>query len=169
MARPQRMAKFSQNLRLDLADTFASYGKDLADFFKSALGAIVQAKPHPDNGFLAGRERLQHDSHSLLQVEVDGRVRGRNHRLVLEQVAQARFSILPNGRLQGQRLLRNPLDAPHFGDGDLQAPGNLFAGRFAAQFLYELLAGAILFMITAYMCTGTRIVRALSATARGTA
>jgi len=132
MPRPQRMAELPQRLGFDLADPLASNGKDLADFFKSAFGAIVQAKPHPDYGFLAGGERLQQASHPLLQVEFDGRVGGRNKCFVLDQVSQARLAVLPNGRLQRHGPLSNRFGAVHFLDADLQAPGDLLWSRLAA-------------------------------------
>ena len=78
------MAEFSQHLRFDLADALASNGEGPADFLESALAVIVQAKPHPDNCFLASRERLQHGCHLFLQVEVDDRVRRRYNSLILD-------------------------------------------------------------------------------------
>jgi hypothetical protein len=78
------MAEFSQYRGFDLADALASKGEGPADFLKSALAAIVQAKPHPDNCFLASRERLQHGCHPFLQVEFDGRVRRRYNSLILD-------------------------------------------------------------------------------------
>ena len=84
MARPRRMAEFSQYRGFDLADALASNGEDPADFLESALPVIVQAKPHPDNCFLASRERLQHGGHLFLQVEIDDRIRWRYYSLILD-------------------------------------------------------------------------------------
>src|SRR5208337_4599313 len=82
LARARRMAEFSQHDRFDLADALASNGEGPADLLESAFAVVVQAKPHPNNCFLARRERLQHQCHAFLEVKVDGRVRRRCRSLI---------------------------------------------------------------------------------------
>ena len=68
------MAQFSQGLGFDLPDAFAGNGEGLTNFLERVIVAVVQAKAHPDDFFLARRERLQHGRHLLPKIEIDGRV-----------------------------------------------------------------------------------------------
>src|SRR6266849_6089512 len=54
-SRTRRMTQFSQHLGFDLADAFASNREDLPHFFERMIGAVIQAKTHADDSFLARR------------------------------------------------------------------------------------------------------------------
>src|SRR5713101_669551 len=99
-ARARGMAQFSQHLGFDLANAFASNREGLAHFLERVIGAVVQSKTHPDDSFLAWRERLQHGRHLFLQVAVDGRVRRRLNIFVFDEVAQMGLVFLSNRRLE---------------------------------------------------------------------
>src|SRR5437762_6080946 len=73
LARTRGVPQLAQRFRFDLADAFAGNGERLADFFERVLAAVVQAKPHLDDFFLAWRQRLQHRRSLFLQVQIDDR------------------------------------------------------------------------------------------------
>src|SRR6266849_8546231 len=140
--RARRMTQFSQHLGFDLADAFASNREDLPHFFERMIGAVIQAKTHADDSFLARRERLQHGGHLFLQIEIDGRVRGRLHVFILDEVAKVRLVFFSDGRFEGKGLLRNLLGLAHRVHGNVHALGNFFRSRLTPEFLHQLLTGA---------------------------
>jgi hypothetical protein len=104
------------------------------------LAAVIQPKPHLDDFFFARRQRLQHRRRLLLQVQVDHRIRRRNHGLVFDEIAQVRIFLFPDRRLQRNRLLRNLQDLAHLGHRNVHALGDLFTGRLATELLHQLAA-----------------------------
>src|SRR5258707_1140797 len=137
-SRSRKMPQLAQRFGFNLAYTFARHRKRLSDFFKGMLAAIVQPKPHLDDFFLARRQRLQHRRSLFLQVEVDHRIGRRNHRFILDEVAQVRILFLANRRLKRNRRLRNLQNLTHLGHPNVHALGDFFAGRFPSQFLHQL-------------------------------
>src|SRR5215472_11201509 len=113
------MPQFPQGFRFDLADTLAGYGKMLADFFERMLAAVLQAKAHLDDLFLARTERLQHLGGLLAQVEVDDGLGRRDHPPVDDEIPQMRFFFFAYRRLERDRLLRDAQHLANFSDRQL--------------------------------------------------
>src|SRR5208283_1524228 len=142
LARARRMPKLAQRLGFNLADALARDGEGLAHLLQRMLAAVVQAKAHLDDFFFARRQRLQHRRSLLLQIQVDDRIRGRHHGLVLDEVPKMRILFLTNRRFQRNGFLRDLQDLAHLGDRDVHAFGNFLAGGLAAKLLHQLPAGA---------------------------
>src|SRR5216683_2720434 len=141
-ARTRRVPQFAQRFRFDLPDAFARDRERLADFFERVLAAVVQAKAHLDDFFLARRQRLQHRRRLFLQIQIDDRIGRRNHGLVFDEVAEMRVFFFADRRFERNRLLRDLQNLAHFGHRNVHALGDFLAGRRAIQFLHELAAGA---------------------------
>src|SRR5215471_2751399 len=136
------MTKLAKGFGFDLANAFAGDSKGLADFFESVLAAIVEAETHLDDFFLARRQGLQHRGSLFLEVEVDNGIGGRDDGLVLDEIAEVRVFFLADRSFERNRLLGNLQNLAHFGDRDVHALGNFFAGGFATEFLNKLATGA---------------------------
>src|SRR5215813_7365864 len=54
------MTEFAKSLCFDLPYALTGDTEGLADFFKRALGAVLQSKPHLDDTLFARRECVQH-------------------------------------------------------------------------------------------------------------
>jgi hypothetical protein len=108
------VAELAERLRLDLTDALAGDLEALTDLLESVLGAVADAEAHLDDALLAGRERLQEGLRLLLEVDD---VLGRGHRgAVLDEVLQMRVFLLPDRRLERDRLLRDLEDLPDLRD-----------------------------------------------------
>src|SRR5579884_2440286 len=92
--------QLAQRLGLDLADALARYREMLADLFQRMLAAVLQPEAHFDDLLLAGAERLQHLRGLLPQVEIDHRLRWRNHAPVDDEVAEVRLFFLAHRGFQ---------------------------------------------------------------------
>src|SRR5271168_4324779 len=101
------MTQLAQRFGFDLADALARYRKNLAYFFERVFIAIVQTKTHLDDSLFAWSERPQHRGNLILQIEFDSGVRGRQDRLILDEIPQMRISRFSNGSLERHRYLRN--------------------------------------------------------------
>src|ERR1700686_3367510 len=141
LARARRVPQLAQRFGLDLTYALARYGERLADFLERVLGAVVEAETHLDDFFFARRQRLQHRRGLFLQVEVNDRVRRRNHGLVLDEIAQMRIFLFADGRFERDGLLRDFQNLTHLRHGYVHALGDFFGGGLAAEFLDELAAG----------------------------
>src|SRR4249920_3493141 len=86
--RARRMPQLAQRLRLDLADALARDLEVLADLFERVVALLADAEAHAQDLLLARRQRLEHAAGALLEVRVDHRLDGRDHALVLDEVAQ---------------------------------------------------------------------------------
>src|SRR5208282_4719765 len=76
------------------------------------------------------------------QIEMDGRIRWRNHSFVLDKVAEVRLFVLADWRLEGHRLLRNLFCFADRVDGKVHALSDFLRSWFAPEFLHQLPAGA---------------------------
>src|SRR6266508_243341 len=96
--RARRMPELPQRLRLDLADALARDLEVLADLLQRVVALLADAEAHPEHLLLAGGERGEHLPRLLGQVHVDDRVRGRDERLVLDEVAEVSVLLLADVR-----------------------------------------------------------------------
>src|SRR3954470_20894556 len=99
------MPQLPQRLRLDLADPFAGDREALTDLFERVLAAVADAKPHLDDLLLARREGFEHRLGLFLEVQIDDRLRRRDHLTILDEVAKMRIFLLADRGLQRNRLL----------------------------------------------------------------
>src|SRR6202521_1302049 len=107
LPRPRWMPQLPQRLSLNLPDAFARHRKRLSDLFQRVLRAVFQPKAHLDDLLLARCQRAQHLRSLVFEVDVDHRLGRRNHRPVLDEVAQMRIFLFANRRFEGDRLLCN--------------------------------------------------------------
>src|SRR6266496_5753054 len=142
LARPRGMPQLAERLGLDLADALAGDREALAHLLEGVLGAVAQPEAHLDDPLLAGGQGLEQRLRLLLEVDVDHGLGGRDHVAVLDEVAQMRVLLLPDGGLEGDRLLGDLQDLAHLADRDVHPLGDLFAGRLPPQLLYQGPRGA---------------------------
>src|SRR5580698_3472684 len=135
------MAQLAQCFGFDLADAFAGDGEALADLFQSVLAAVFEAEAHFDYFFFARGQRAQDLSGLVLEVHVDHGFGWRDYGAVFDEVAEMRIFLFADWSFEGDRLLRDLENFSHFRDRNIHALGDLFAGRFAAQFLHKLTRG----------------------------
>ena len=138
----QRVAEFPQHPDFDLADTLTSKRESSGNFLESSLAVSIQAKAHPDDGLVTGRQCLQDGGHVFLYVDVEGHIGWRRGILILDEVTQLCVAFTSHWHCQRHCLLRNLRRFVHLFDAHLQAPGNLFGGGLTAQFLREFATGA---------------------------
>src|SRR5579863_4378217 len=136
------MAQFAQGLGFDLPDAFASHFELFAHLFERAAAAVVEAKTQLQYLALAVGETAKYVFHLLLEQLMAGRIRWRQRRLVLDEIAQVAVVFLADGHFQADRLLADLDDLAHAVRGDLQLDGDLFGGRLAPEFLQQTAAGA---------------------------
>src|SRR6185369_2853274 len=100
------MAKLTQRLDFDLADTLARDVKVLANFFQRPLASIrIQTEAQTNYFLFARAERLQHVTGDVARVRTDHPF-SRTHRgLVLDEVSDLRFAGFANWRLERNRAL----------------------------------------------------------------
>jgi hypothetical protein len=137
MAGARWVAQFAQRLGLNLANALTGDGEDLANFFESALVAVLKTKAHADDAFFAGTELLQHEGHRLLQAEADGRIRWRSHGLVFDEIAQVSVFLFADRSLEGNRRLRDLASPAHFFDAHVHPLGQLLRSGLAAKLLHK--------------------------------
>src|SRR5262249_6914608 len=97
------MAQLTQRLRFNLANALAGDRERSTDLLKSVLRAILHTKSHTYNLFFSWTEAMQHMSGPLPHAHAHNRFRGRNSRVVFDEIAEVGVSILANGRLQRDR------------------------------------------------------------------
>ncbi len=137
------MPQLSQRLGLDLADTFASDGKMLADLFKRVLGTgVAQPKTHFDDLFLTRRERRENFVGDLAQVREGDRFGRIQYRLILDKISEMRVFFFADRRFERDRLLCDLQHLSHFRNRNVHPLCDLFARRFAAEFLHQQTRGA---------------------------
>ena len=73
------MAQFAERLGFDLTNALACDREVLADLFERVFAAVLQAKAHLDDLFLARAERLEDFRGLLAKVQVDDCFRRRDH------------------------------------------------------------------------------------------
>jgi len=99
------MAQLAQRLRFDLADTLARDLEIATDLFEGVVALLADAEAHAQDLLLARRQRLEHATRLLLEVEVQHGVRGRDRVLVLDEVAEVAVLLFADGRLEADGLL----------------------------------------------------------------
>src|SRR5579871_5374166 len=132
------MAQFAQGLGFDLANAFAGHTERLANLLERPLRAVLDSKTHPDDLLFPRTERSQHVGSPLLSVYVEERLRGRDLRLIFDEVAEVGISFLTDRRLQRDR---RPHDLSHLANlslGNVHLLGDLRRGGFASQALDQL-------------------------------
>src|SRR6056297_3262383 len=142
LPRPRRMLQLPQRLRLDLPDPLAGHRKLLADLFESVVGVHPDPEAHAQHTFLARRERRQNPRRRLLQVLLNGRIQRQDGILVLDEVPELTVFLIPDRRLQRDRLLG---DLHHLADlleRHLELLGQFLWRRLAADLVEHLAAGA---------------------------
>src|SRR5450432_497627 len=107
LARARRMPELAQCFRFDLADTFASDGERLPDFFEGVLAAVVETETHLDDFLFARRQSLQYRRSLLLQAEIDDRIGRRYDRFVFYEIAEMRILFLADGSFERNGFLRD--------------------------------------------------------------
>src|SRR6266542_3260530 len=136
--RARRVPELPQRLRLDLPDALACHLEVLADLLERVIALLPDAEPHPEHLLLAGGEGGEHLPGLLGQVHVDDRVRGRDERLVLDEVAEVAVLLLADGGLEADRLLRDLEDLPHLVERQLHLLRDLLRARLAPELLHEV-------------------------------
>src|SRR6185312_1686054 len=160
---PLRSAKLPQRLRLDLTNALAGHVELLPDFLKRVLPLAAYPKSKPDYFLLFGRKRLQDSGRLIPHVRLDHGVNRRADPAVFDQVAESRFAIAADRRLQRDRVARNGLQLLHFLDRNVHASADFFIGWRTAKFLFEL-TGCSQELVHALIhvhgnANGTRLVR----------
>src|SRR5688572_1653077 len=108
----------------------------LSHLFKGVLRArISKPKTHLDHLFFTWRQCRQHLVRYLPEVRERYRFRRVQYRAVLDEIAQVRIFLFTDRRFERDRLLCDLQDLSHLGNRDLHPLCDLFARRFAAEFL----------------------------------
>src|SRR5438105_4795138 len=105
LARAAGVLELAQRLGLDLADALARDGELLADLFQSMVGIHADAEAHAQHALLAWGQRRQNARGGLPQIRLNGRIDREERILVLDEIAKMAILLIPDGRLQRQRLL----------------------------------------------------------------
>src|SRR5208337_5402898 len=90
LSRARWMPQLSQRLGLNLPDAFAGDRERLSDLLQRVLRTVFQPEAHLDDLLLARCQRTQHLRSLVFEVDVDHGFGWRNHRTVLDEVAQMR-------------------------------------------------------------------------------
>src|SRR5580704_6824266 len=136
------MAQLAQRFGFDLADAFAGYSERLADLFERVLAAVFEAEAHLDYFFFARGQRAQDLSSLVFEVHVDHGFGRRDYGAVFDEIAEMRIFLFADWRFEGDGLLRDLQDFPHFRHRNIHALGDFFRRRFTSQFLHQLPRGA---------------------------
>src|SRR5258706_9143021 len=88
------MAELPQRLRLDLADALARDVELLADFLERVVGVHLDAEAHSQHLRLAWRQRIEDVLAHVAQRCIDRGVRGRDRRLVFDEIAKMRIVVV---------------------------------------------------------------------------
>src|ERR1700674_2068042 len=72
VARAPGLAQLGQRLRLDLANTFARDGEQLAHLFEGAVGLQADAEAHPQDLLFTRRQRREYLARLPAEVALDG-------------------------------------------------------------------------------------------------
>src|SRR5512133_1812535 len=138
--RARGVAQLPERLRLDLADALARHLEVLPDLLERVVALLADAEAHAEDLLLARREGGEHLPGLLGQVHVDDRVRGRDERLVLDEVPEVAVLLLADGRLEADRLLRDLEDLAHLVERQLHLLRDLLRRRLAPELLHEVAA-----------------------------
>src|SRR5262249_54009848 len=102
--RTARMAQLAQRLGLDLPDTLACHREAPPDLLQRMVGALADPEAQAHHLLLARRERGEDLLRLLLEVVVHHHLARREHRQVLDEVAEVAVLLVADGRLEGDRL-----------------------------------------------------------------
>src|SRR6266496_1849696 len=136
----RRVPELPQRLRLDLPDPLARDLEVLADLLERVVALLADAEAHPEHLLLARGERGEHLPGLLGQVHVDDRIRRRDERLVLDEVAEVAVLLLADRGLEADRLLRDLQDLADLVERELHLLRDLLRARLAPQLLDEVAA-----------------------------
>src|SRR6478736_1471394 len=90
----RRVAQLAQRLGLDLAYALARDVELLADLLQRVVGRHLDAEAHAQHLGLARSEGVEHLFCDIPQRGERGRVRGRERRLVLDEIAEMRVVVV---------------------------------------------------------------------------
>src|SRR6266511_2072882 len=138
--RPRGVPQLPQRLRLDLADALAGHLEVLTDLLERVVALLPDAEPHPEDLLLTGGQGGEHLPGLLREVHVDDRVRRRDERLVLDEVAEVAVLLLADRGLEADGLLRDLEDLADLVERQLHLLGDLLRRRLAPQLLHEVAA-----------------------------
>src|SRR5689334_20125240 len=97
-------AQLAERLRLDLTNALAGEREALADLFERVVARLVDAEPHAEDLLLARRERLQELARLVVEAHLRIRLVGRKRGVVGDELADVRFAVVADGRLEADRL-----------------------------------------------------------------
>src|SRR2546428_14043367 len=129
------MAQLAQRLCLDLTDAFARHTETLADLLESSLMTVDQAETQLQDTAFARHECGEEVLDLAAQHDERGGIRRSCRLSVLDEVAEVRFLLFTDGRLQRDRILRDLDDLPHPLGGDAHLFGDLFLGGVTSKLL----------------------------------
>src|SRR3954470_4744463 len=104
--------------------------------------AVLETKAHLDDLLFARGQGTQNLRSLVFQVDVDHGFGRRHYAAVFDEVSQVRIFLFSDRSFEGDGLLRDLQHLADLGDRNIHALGDLFAGRFASQFLNKLARGA---------------------------
>jgi hypothetical protein len=145
---------------LDLADALAGDGEVLADLLEGVVAGLADAEAHAQDLLLARGERGEDSPGLVGEVHVDDRVRGRDHVLVLDEVAEMRVLFLADRCLERDGLLGDLEDLADLVERELHLLGDLLGVGSRPSSWTRLRLVRISLLMVSIMCTGMRIVRA---------
>src|SRR6185369_2445520 len=132
------MPQFAQRLRFDLADALASDVEVLTHFFQRALvPTIVESEPQTNHTLFTRAQRLQNVAGDLTQVRRDHTRRRTLARLVFDQVAQLRITILTDRRLERDRILHQLARLADLLHRSIHLLRDLFSRPFAPELTHQ--------------------------------
>src|SRR5216684_8709044 len=132
------MLQLPQCLGFDLPDALARDRELLTYLFQRVVLVHADPEAHAQDALFPRCERGEHARRSLAQVRLDSCVDRLERVLVLDEVAEAAVILVPDGGLDGERLLRKPEDSTHPFQRHAQLFGKLLGGRFTADLVEHL-------------------------------
>ena len=137
-ARTARMFELAQSFRLDLTNAFTGDVKLLADLFQRMVGVHTDAETHPQNAFLARRQRRQNPRAGFFQVGMDRGIKRLQSALVGDKIAEGGIFFVTDGRFQADRLFGNLHHLAHLLKRHRKPRRQFFRHRFPSHFRKHL-------------------------------
>src|SRR5262245_38804319 len=137
LARPCRVTQLAERLCFDLPDTLPGDGEARADFLERHVGTLPDAEAQAKHLLFPGGERAENLAGLAAQVGGDHGIGGGHRPLVLEEVAEMAVLLLPDRRLERDRLARDAQDATDLLGRQLHLAADLLRGRLAPELLHQ--------------------------------
>jgi hypothetical protein len=125
------VAKLSQRLCLDLADSLSGDVEILPDFFERPIGALTNSESHAEDARLSRRQGREQLTSEFGEARLDDGICGADRIRILDEVRQATIVLFTNGCLEADRIACDSQNHSDFLERQLQILREFFRSRLS--------------------------------------